>query len=85
MDMQREQLMYMLVLRQIEEQSRLARAALARLEASVAGAKEADPNTVILDWLAAELMALHRSESDPEHAGTRLLKHAIALCSVLKR
>ena len=76
--------MYLLMLRQIEEQSRLARAALARLEESVAVATKTDPHTLILDWLQEELMGLHKNGSDPEDTGARLLRQAVGLCGNLK-
>ena len=80
---QRERLQYMLMLRQIEAQSSRLRAAYGRLEAAVTAAANVSPDTLILDWLEAELTSLNHRGGDADAVGPNLMKQAVALCAAL--
>lgn len=80
---QRERLLYTLMLRQIETQSSVLRAAYGRLERAISDARDASPDTLILDWLEAELTRLRRQGSSADEAGAHLLNQAVALCRTL--
>jgi hypothetical protein len=73
----------MLMLRQLQATSDQLRTACARLEASIEATPNLAPQTVILDWLQAELVMLHQT-GDEEDTGSQLLKEALALSNALK-
>ncbi|TNC48458.1 hypothetical protein FHG66_13985 [Rubellimicrobium rubrum] len=83
MTAQRDRLLYMLMLRQLETSSRELRAACSRLEESLEAASDRAPQTVILDWLQSELMALHHAGDDTD-VGAQLLNAAVSFSNSIK-
>lgn len=74
----------MLMLRQIEAQSSALRAAYRRLEKAVSSEITGSPDTLILDWLEAELKILRRQGAETCETGLTLLSQAVTLCGALK-
>ena len=83
MTSQRNRLLYMLMLRQLETSSQELRAACSRLEESIEAASDQAPQTLILDWLQTELMALHHAGEETD-IGAQLLEAAVAFSNSLK-
>ena len=84
MERQRESLLRMVLLQQIEAQSSELRASCARLEMSLIFAEERPLQTIILDWLEAELKTLQQTE-DGADAGSQILTATAALLGSLNR
>ncbi|WP_156362736.1 hypothetical protein [Rubellimicrobium mesophilum] len=80
-----EKLLYFLMLRQIEAESDLVRAAYERLSDAASGAEGWDLRTVILDWLEAELRHLRTEASDTKAVAAELLRASVALANALKQ
>ena len=80
-----EKLWYFATLRQMEAQSEAVRGAYGRLAALTLEASGWNVQTVILDWLEAELRSLRQTGTEASAAGTHLMRAAVALSSALKQ
>lgn len=80
-----EKLSYFLMLRQIEADSELLRAAYERLSDAATAAAGWDLRTVVLDWLEAELRVLRNGPEDTKPVASELLRAAVALGNALKQ
>jgi hypothetical protein len=80
-----EKLSYFLMLRQMEAESDLVRAAYQRLADAASGAAGWDLRTVILDWLEAELRLLQMHREDTKATASELLRAAVTLANALKQ
>ena len=79
---EREKLLYFVMLRQIETPSEANRQAYQRLADVASDAEGWDVGTLILDWLEAELRLIRQSGHG---SGTEIMKAAIALSNALKQ
>ena len=80
-----EKLSYFLMLRQMEADSDLVRAAYQRLADAAVEAEGWDLRTLILDWLEAELRTLRSEPEDTKAVSSELLRAAVALGNALKQ
>jgi hypothetical protein len=80
-----EKLWYFATLRQMEAESAPISDAYRRLAAITLDASGWDTQTLILDWLEAELRALRKKGQDRSAEASALMKAALNLASVLKQ
>lgn len=83
--MQREKLLYFVMLRQIEASSPTLHDAYQRLADVASEAVGWDPRTVILDWLEGELRVLRQDGEQQGDVGSQLMKAAVALSNALEQ
>lgn len=81
--LEREKLLYFVMLRQMEEPSEAVREAYQRLADAAAEAVGWDPRTLLLDWLESELRALRQRGEHQSSVGSQLMKAAVALSHAL--
>lgn len=80
-----EKLWYFAMLRQMDAPSDATRDAYKRLAAVTLDASGWDPQTVILDWLEAELRLLSKKGQAQGAEPSQLMKAAVNLASILKQ
>ena len=82
---QQEKLWYFAMLRQMEADAEVLRDAYKRLAAVSLDAAGWDTQTVILDWLEAELRTLRKKGQGQGADASQLMKAAVSLASILKQ
>lgn len=82
---QQEKLWYFAMLRQMEAESQAVRDAYKRLAATTLDASGWNTQTVILDWLEAELRTLSKKGQGRGADASQLTKAAVNLANVLKQ
>jgi hypothetical protein len=80
-----EKLWYFATLRQMDAHSEATREAFKRLAAITLDASGWDTQTVILDWLEAELRNLRKKGQDQGADASQLMKAAVNLASALRQ
>ena len=85
LSLQREKLIYFVILRQMEASSPCLKAAYQRLADLASGAAGWDPRTLILDWLEEELRASKQAGDREGDGSAQLLRAAVALASALRQ
>jgi hypothetical protein len=80
-----EKLWYFATLRQMETESAAVRDAYKRLAAITLDASGWDAQTVILDWLEAELRILRKKGQDRSAEASQLMKAAVNLANALRQ
>ena len=82
---QQEKLWYFAMLRQMEADAEVLRDAYKRLAAVTLEASGWNTQTVILDWLEAELRTLRKKGQGQGADASQLMKAAVSLASVLRQ
>ena len=80
-----EKLWYFATLRQMEAKSEAVRDAYGRLASITLDAAGWDTQTVILDWLEGELVALRKRGQDRGPEASELMRAAVSLASALRQ
>jgi DNA-binding SARP family transcriptional activator len=80
-----EKLWYFTTLRQMNAPSDALRDAYKRLAATSLDASGWDPQTVILDWLEAEIRTLHKKGQGQSAEASQLMAAAVTLANALRQ
>ena len=80
-----DKLSYFVMLRQMEAESDLLRAAYERLASAASNAAGWDLRTVVLDWLESELRLLRAHGGETQAVSSELLRAAVGLGNALKQ